>query len=191
MSAKHIMTAEIETKKGETKRMQWHIWQNWPCMMISGSGFLRWQGANGILPECGRPATGLKPEYTAFLLREDYDPEKHSLDSRESYASFNGNPAFVYRGRALGEITAEIKKHGPTIYTYYRTGYDEHLTPGENKLLHKGLDVAFFEYIEENAASLYAEAVENIRKRAKQSIEEKRDEIAKLEAEANEALAKL
>ena len=191
MNIKHIT---METKKNTTVDTQWLIWQERPYPTLTGGGWLRWQGAEGLLPEYGQPATGLGKHYKAALLRLDFTPEG-AKGNRIDYAGYKEshnsqpNPSVVYRGREMGEVEAEIKFSkccGCSVY--FRGGYDNDLTTGERRLLKDQVAQHLVDYINDHSDELKAEAIESIRKGVTEHIARLRTDLQKMEAEMNQAI---
>ena len=192
----HIKRITIETKKNTTVDTQWLVWQERPYPTITGGGWLRWQGAEGLLPEYGRPATGLPGSYKACLLRLDFAPE-NAKGNRIDYAGYNENhdsqpnPSIVYRGREMGEVEAQIKIDKCYIGGYsvwFKGGYGNALTAGERDLLKVQVAQHLMDYVTDHADELKAEAIESIRKGVTGHIARLRTDLQIMEAEMQQAL---
>jgi len=180
----HLMTVNINTKKNETVKTLWHVWQERPYPSIGGGAFLRWENGGGIFEKYGNAARGIAKNYKAVMLRPDFDADQHSTDSRKSYAGYEGNPGLTYRGREVGEITAEIKGGR----AWFTTGYNCQLTAGERALLDSQAAPALVRYVEAHTDSLYAVAVEDVKESINNTLAEMQRQLDKLTAEAAAAV---
>lgn len=188
------MQIEIQTKKNETVITAWEITQDHPWPDIEGAcGSLRWRNAGGILPQYGRPAEGLGTTYTAAMLRPDYDPAK-AEGNRRDYAGFDGNPSFTYRGREMGEITAEIRigqrwPDGGSVY--FHRSYSEALTDGERKLLQDQVAPSLIAFVKAHAEALKEQAIDKIKDSVARHLADARVRLAEMEQEMSEAIEML
>lgn len=188
----------ITTAKSREQVTTWGIWQDRPYPSIDGGGYrARWSNCGGVFPEYGNPAKGLEAKFSAVLLREGYTPET-ATGNRNDYAGFvpcretEAIPgAIMFRGRSLGEVSAEIdtRPHGCGVWWKVRGG--ETPTETEKALLREQVEPVLVAAVDEHAAELRREAVEGIRETCKNAIAEARKALDTLEQEAQAAIAAL
>ena len=187
----------VETKKGESKETTWGVWQNTPCPDIEGhSGRLQWRNGGGVFGEYGRPAAGLGASFSAVLLRDGYT-EETAEGNRADYAGFvpyqktEETPgAIVYRGRSLGETSAEIQPGTFAEVLFRVRGYDR-ATGAEAAFLAAQVAPVLLAFAKDNARDLKADAITELCTRMAARVKETRESLDKCEAEACAAIAAL
>ena len=183
MKTLHI---NIYTKKDECVLTHWEVSMDRPYPDIEGGHSLRWRNADGLLPSYGRPATLLEPNYTAYLLKLDFDINEATGDRRD-YAGYDGNGSVIYRGRSLGEVRCEVRGGWVTFSNAYG---DPDLTPSAKQMLDEQVKPALMDFIERERAALKAEAVASLRKGVTEQIETARQQLTALWADMDIALMK-
>lgn len=191
---------EVETKKDCKMLTTWGVWQVHPYPDIEGhSGTFKWRNGGGLFGQCGNPPTGLGNEYGAVLLREGWTPET-ALDNRKDHAGYKwfdyNEPmqvtpgAIVYRGKSLGETQAEMRSGRDGFVSFRVRGFDTP-TDSERNFLQEQVAPKLLDFVRDNAASLKAEVVQEIKARFASEISEARKCINELQDQANAAIARL
>lgn len=190
---------QIETKKGERKITTWGVWQDRPYPTISGhSGRMEWTNTDDLLETYGRPAKGLGTKYSAVLLRDGWTPET-ATGNRHDYAGFipyqTTEPipgTIVYRGKYLGEITAEIDNRETFQNVSFRVrGTYNRATGSEAAFLADQVAPGLLACVKENLDELKAEAIAGIRQKVGEALAEVRESLNKIEAEMDKVISKL
>ena len=183
MNTLHV---NIYTKKGECVLTHWVVTQDRPYPDIEGGHSLRWRNAGDLLPSYGRPATGLAPNYTAYLLKMGF-VHGEATGTRRDYAGYDGNGSVIYRGRSLGEVCCEVRGG----WVAFSNGYgDPNLTPSAKQMLDEQVKPVLMDFIERERAALKAEAIADLRKGVTEQIETARRQLAALWTEMDIALTK-
>ncbi len=180
----------VNTKKDTKQDTTWAVTQDRPYPSIKGGFSMRWGNAGGLLPQYGHPAEGLGTSYTATLLRADFTPET-AQNNRNDSAGYDGNPGLVYRGRDMGEVTAEIKPSGHSEtgwWVSFRTGWGSSLTATESALMNDQVAPRLVEYVLNHADELKADAIADIEARVAEQIVDARTDIGRLEREMEQAI---
>ena len=162
----------VEPKKGASVRGKWGVWQARPHPDTEWhGGSLNWRNHDGLFPRFGKPGGDLAAVYNATLLREGYEADnaKHSRLDYAGYVPYlETDPlpgAITYRGRTLGEVTAEIllgSQWGGAQVTFRVRGGE---TPTENERAFLSAQVApgLLSAVSVHAAEQRAEAIAGLR----------------------------
>lgn len=198
----HIAEITISTKKGHTQQTRWLVSQSRPFPDMERGA---WRNAGGLLPKygkTGKPTIGT--EYRCHLLRSDYDQEK-ATGNRNDFAGFS--PGLVYkdgervlqpelpgcielRGKSLGEMSVTFGNN-PEWPDIQVRGYGNHPTPSERAWIEAEIIPALRRFIESNAESLKAQAVEELKNDIKSRLTSYRADIDRMEKQMSEAIALL
>jgi hypothetical protein len=191
---------EVETKKNCKMLTTWGVWQLHPYPDIAGySGSFKWRNGEGLFDQGNNPSTGLERAYKAVLLREGWTPET-AKDSRMDYAGFEWDDcgllkqtmpgAIIFRGKSLGETSAEIRPDQRNSAFFRVHGFD--CAVGlEDAFLQEQIAPSLLTFVRNNAGALRAEAIEKIHAHFALKILDARKSIDDLEHEADLALTKL
>lgn len=189
-----IVKGQVSAKKGDKQDFSFLIQQDIPFPRIKGYGSgLDWENGYGIFKERGNPATGLKEEYTAVLLRSDLEGEPKG-ESRAEHAGFEENPGSItYRGNDLGEMQLDFSIHSKIgIYcNKIQLRSYKSATESEKNFIKEQIIPHIIEAIQENKQELYEEAVNRIKGTMEQNLREHREELIRLEKEKNEIIDSL
>ena len=187
----HIATVTTSARKGETVETRWTIRQEHPYPRVEGNygSSLNWGNLETLRPDYHAKQRGVKPaiakHYHASLLRPDFDPEQ-ATGNRQDLAGWDGNAApLSLRGESLGEIDVRFRGHYEEIKV---RGFGTP-TPGEAKWIREQIVPQIQAYIDANASSLHAVAVERVRARFEDEIAKARASLLKMEQEAAEMVA--
>lgn len=174
----------VTTRKGCTQLTTWAINQDRAYPGIDGGCSLRWRNGGGLFADFNGPAKGIGRRYTCNLMRND-GAAMHG--NRYDFAGYEGLPGTIeYRGRDLGEMQIEIDSaHYATIRL---RGFDKP-TDGERAWINAEIVPSLERAIEYNREALHAEAVAAMRASMLARLQDAREQLNKMEAEALAAIA--
>ncbi len=194
---KDMKTLQISasTKKGETQNLRFLVVQEIPYPDISGEcGSLKWRNFGGIFSQYGRKAEGIGASYFCHLLA-DTAPEVIPPDyNRTVFAGYvdykdqikiNGG-TFKLRGKDLGEMSIHFS-HNPTWPEIKINGFNAP-SKSERESIQELICPALIKFIEQNRASLKAEAVAKIKAQFQDKLKEARETLTELENQAATAI---
>lgn len=199
----HIAEITVSTKKGHEQQTRWAVSQSRPYPDIHGISGLEWRNAEKLLPRSGQKPT-IGTEYRCHLLRSDYDPEK-ATGNRNDFAGFS--PGLVYkdgirvlepelpgcielRGKSLGEMSVTFGNN-PEWPDIQVRGYGNNPTPSEREWIKAAIIPALRQFIDNNAESLKAEAVEKLKRETESRLASCRADIDRMEKQMAAAIASL
>jgi hypothetical protein len=183
-----IVKLNLKLKKTETIDTRWSIIQKWPRPYIAGhGGSLQWSNYDGILRHHGSRPTGLEHSYRVDLMRSDQ--EEPDMKTMKGSAGYEGNPgSFDLRGSNLLAINATITQ-GQWAEWHVRGG--DTPKPGELEFLNTNVLPAILKAIETDKEALKAEAIACLSEHITNHLSEMVDEIVKLRAQMELAIATL
>lgn len=202
MKKTHIAEITVSTKKGHEQKTRWLVSQSRPYPDMERG---QWRNAGGLIPKYGNTgAPTIGTEYSCFLLRSDYDPEK-ATGNRNDFAGFS--PGLVYqdgvrvmlpehpgsielRGKSLGEMSVTFGNN-PDWPDIQVRGYGNSPTPSEREWIKAAIIPALRQFIDNNAESLKAEAVEKLKNDVESRLASYRADIDRMEKQMSEAIALL
>ena len=206
MKNTHIAEITVSAKKGHTQATRWLITQCRPFPDLHAASGVTWRNAQGLIPQYGMsdktPTIGT--EYRCQLLRSDYEASK-ATGNRNDFAGFDTMYTYVrgvrvplpplpgaieLRGKSLGEMCVTFGANPDYPETTVR-GFGNQATPSEREWVNLEIVPALREYIAQNAASLKAQAVADLKADVAKSVAEFRAYLDAAEAKMNGLLAKL
>lgn len=189
-----IADVKVSTKKGHSQDCKFLIERRVPFPGIKsyGGGF-DWQSGAGIFRENGNPVAKLKEEYTAVLLRSDFDGNLKG--DRTDYAGYEDNPgSIVYRGSDLGEMIIRLSRHRDGLgcdKIIVKDNYFGGTTDGKRKFIKEQIIPVLKDKIEENRQELYEQAVNKIHSGMNEKIQKAYSELEKLQEIADQTVERL
>lgn len=174
----------VTTKKGSTQLTTWAINQDRAYPDIEAGCSLRWRNGGGLFADFNGPAKGIGRRYTCNLMRNDGAAMQ---GNRYDLAGYEGSPGTIeYRGRDLGEMEIRIDANG---YADIRLRGFDRATDGERAWINAEIVPHLEQAIETNREALHAEAVEAMRTSMLGRLQDARQQLDKMEAEALAAIA--
>jgi hypothetical protein len=198
----HIATIKVSTKKGHEQTTRWHVSKSRPYPDRDDRG--EWRNAGDMLPrDKSKPSIG--NEYRCFLLRSDFDPAAMATGNRNDHAGFS--PGLVYvegkrvmqpelpgtielRGKSLGEMNI-VFGNNPEWPDITVRGYGNAPTTAERDWIKAEIIPALRQFIADNADSLKAQAVAELKKDTAARLASYRADIDRMEAQMQAAIAAL
>ncbi len=184
----------VSTKKGETQNLRFLVIQEIPYPDISGEcGSLRWRNFGGIFSQYGRKADGIGATYFCNLLSDtapEVIPPDYNRTIFAGYADYhdrtkiNGG-TFKLRGRDLGEMSIHF---GNLTWPDIKVNGFDNPSKAERETIQELICPALVQFIEQNRASLKAEAVAKIKARFESELQEARKTLTELENQTTTAI---
>lgn len=198
----HIVEITVSVKKGDSQTTRWLVKKGHPYPSIDHGP--RWGNAGNLFPHGKDAKPTLENDVRCYLLRSDFNVDNMtgdrrdfagyvplSYDNRGRRVTDGGNPGcIIYRGESLGEMSVTFgrKPAWPDISV---REYGHTHTAGERAWIKTQIVEPLRHFIDANAASLHADAVERLKKDVREHLQKHRAELDKMEEQMNAAIAAL